>query len=266
MIKLRDVYYTYGTGYAVEGVSLEIKEGELVALVGHNGSGKTTIAKLIAGIIKPVKGSVFVDELDTRKCKPSEMIRKVGIVFQNPDYQLFESTVLEEVMFALKNMGYGKEKAKEMAIKALEKFGLSTYAQRPPLSLSGGEKKRLTFALVYAWEPKYIIFDEPTVGQDRKNLESLRALMNELVKNGKSVIITSHDMEFLWFFNPLTYVIERGRVVWKSYMKELFKKTNFSEFNLMEPQLSAISRKLGLEEPALTVEEIAEAIRGVNGI
>mgnify|MGYP001773087356 CR=1 FL=1 len=264
MIKLEDVYYTYGTGYAVEGVSLKIKEGELAAFVGHNGSGKTTIAKLIAGIIKPTKGNVFVDELDTRKSKPSDIIKKVGIVFQNPDYQLFERTVLEEAMFALKNMGYVKVKASEMAIKALERFGLSAYAQRPPLSLSGGEKRRLTFALVYAWEPKYIILDEPTVGQDRKNLENLSVLIKELIKDGKSVIITSHDMEFLWPFNPLTHVVEKGKVVWSGYMKELFKQTDFSRFNLTEPQLSIMSRKLGLKEPVLTVEEFAEAIKGVN--
>ncbi len=266
MIKLEDVYYTYGTGYAVEGVSLEIKEGELVAFVGHNGSGKTTIAKLMAGIIKPTKGSVFVDELDTKNSKPLNVIRKVGIVFQNPDYQLFESTVLEEVMFALKNMGYEKEKAKEMAMRALDRFGLLSYAQRPPLSLSGGEKKRLTFAIVYAWEPKYIIFDEPTVGQDRKNLQNLSFLINELIKNGKSVIITSHDIEFLWQFNPLTYVIEKGKVVWRGYMKELFTQTDFRMYNLTEPQLSLISKKLGLKQPALSVKELSEVIKGVGSI
>ncbi|MFP3222763.1 MAG: ABC transporter ATP-binding protein [Nitrososphaeria archaeon] len=266
MIKLNDVYYTYGTGYAVEGVSFEIKEGEATALVGPNGSGKTTLAKLISGIIKPVRGSVYVDDADTKKCRPSEIIRKVGIIFQNPDYQLFESTVLEEVMFALKNMGYDKKEAQDRAMKALERFGLSKYADRPPLSLSGGEKKRLTFAIVYAWEPKYIIFDEPTVGQDGLNLRNLRNLIDEILKEGKGVIITSHDMEFLWPLNPSTFVVKKGRVVWKGKMKDLFKEANYGDANLTEPQLSVISKKLYLTEPALSVEDAAEVIKGVSSI
>jgi energy-coupling factor transport system ATP-binding protein len=266
MIKLNDVYYTYGTRYAVEGVSLEIKEGEVTAFVGPNGAGKTTIAKLISGIIKPTRGSVYVDGIDTKKSSHLEIIRKVGIIFQNPDYQLFERTVLEEVMFALKNMGYDRREAQDRAMKALDRFGLSKYADRPPLSLSGGEKKRLTFAIVYAWDPKYIVFDEPTVGQDGLNLKNLRNLMDEMLKEGKGVIITSHDMEFLWPLNPSTFVVKEGKVVWMGKMKELFKEANYSDANLIEPQLSVISKKLSLKEPALSVEDVVEVIKGVSNI
>ncbi len=264
MIEVKDVHHSYGSSEVIKGVSLIIKESSITALVGPNGSGKTTLAKIIAGIIKPQKGKVFVDGLDTSTAKQKEIIKKIGMVFQNPDYQLFSTSVLDEVAFALRNLGYSDEEAKEKALRSLKAFNLLEYAEKPPLALSGGEKKRLTFSIVSAWDPKYIIFDEPTVGQDSSSLRVLSNVINGLVSEGKGVIITSHDVEFLWSFNPYTFLIYEGKIVYEGYMKEMFYSLDdLEKYHLVEPQLSLISKSLKLKDPALRVEELIDEVKNV---
>ncbi|MGC9209173.1 MAG: energy-coupling factor ABC transporter ATP-binding protein [Nitrososphaeria archaeon] len=262
-MELKNVHYYYGDRAAVKGVSLKAERGRLYALVGPNGSGKTTIAKLMSGIIRPISGDVLIDGESTRNLRPHQIVRKVGMIFQNPDYQLFESTVLDEVMFALRGMGMRRDEARDAALRALEAFGLSDYADRPPLSLSGGEKKRLTFAITYAIDPEYIIFDEPTVGQDRKNLENLRDLIVRSVRTNKGVILTSHDVEFLWPLNPWTFLIKDGRLAWEGELRSLFLSVRADEMHLVEPQLSSISRSLRISPPVLLVSEALEVVRNV---
>jgi len=214
LIEFRDVTFVHQTGVkALDGVDLDIADGELVAIVGENGAGKTTLVRHVNGLLKPRNGSVRVDGQDTRGASTASLARTVGIAFQNPDHQLFSDSVEKEVSFALGNFGYDEERILERVNWALEYFGLQQYRKSSPLILSGGEKKRLTLASILAWNPRIVILDEPTVGQDAVQKGRLAETIRSLHSSGKTVVIVSHDVEFLWSLQPRVVVMSRGRVV-----------------------------------------------------
>ena len=214
MIEFRDVSFVHQNGVrALDGVSLRVEAGEFVALVGENGAGKTTLVKHVTGLLKPVSGSVLVDGVDTREASTAQLSRKVGVAFQNPDHQLFSETVEEEMSFALRNFGFPPELVRDRVSWGLELFGLGEYRRSSPLILSGGEKKRLTLACILAWDPQVVMLDEPTVGQDAIQKEKLAGTIQMLKSAGKTVVVVSHDIEFLWPIQPRVVVMKGGRVV-----------------------------------------------------
>lgn len=198
---------------ALSDVSLTVAKGETVAIVGENGAGKTTLVKHANGLLKPTKGSVLVDGVDTRETTTATLSRKVGIAFQNPDHQLFSDSVESEVSFALRNFGFAEELVSKRLDWALNFFGLEQYRKSSPLVLSGGEKKRLTLACILAWDPEVVVLDEPTVGQDSLQKEKLAQIFKMLRSTGKTIIIVSHDVEFLWPIQPRLVVMSGGKVV-----------------------------------------------------
>jgi len=185
----------------------------MVGIVGENGAGKTTLVRHVNGLLKPLTGTVVVDGEDTRHASTASLSRKVGIAFQNPDHQLFSDSVEKEVTFALTNFGFESSLVVERVGWALDYFGLSGYRKSSPLILSGGEKKRLTLASILAWDPGVVILDEPTVGQDAIQKEKLSEITRNLNSAGKTVIIVSHDVEFLWSLQPRVVVMRQGKVV-----------------------------------------------------
>ena len=214
-IVLEDVWYTYPNGVdALRGVSLTIREGDFVVIMGPNGAGKTTLVKTFNGLIKPTRGRVLVDGTDTRQATVAELARKVGLVFQNPDHQLFCETVEDEIAFALRNFGFPEDEIRERVEWALRTFGLEEYRDVSPLALSGGEKKRVAIASVLVWEPKYLVLDEPTLGQDHAQKEVLRELISAILKKA-SVVMVTHDIEFVVDFRPRPRVVlmAGGRVI-----------------------------------------------------
>ncbi|MDG6914053.1 MAG: ABC transporter ATP-binding protein [Nitrososphaerota archaeon] len=214
MIEFRDVTFVHQNGVkALDGVSLKVGTGEVVAVVGENGAGKTTLVKHVTGLLKPESGSVIVDGVDTRDASTAQLSRKVGVAFQNPDHQLFSETVEEEMSFALKNFGFSEDVVHNRVTWGLELFGLEEYRKSSPLVLSGGEKKRLTLACILAWDPQVVIFDEPTVGQDAIQKEKLAGTIQMLTSTGKTILVVSHDIEFLWPIQPRVVVMKGGRVV-----------------------------------------------------
>ena len=167
MIEVENLHFTYPNGVkALIGVSLQIKDGEFVAIMGQNGAGKTTLVKHFNGLLKPTEGTVKVDEVDITKTSVASLARNTGFVFQNPDHQLFSETVEEEIAFALKNFGFEPEVVEKRTTWALNLLGLTQYRKTSPFLLSGGERKRVALASVLAWDPKTLIMDEPTIGQD----------------------------------------------------------------------------------------------------
>lgn len=267
-VEFVDVWFRHrgSREYVLKGVNLRIEEGELVAVIGANGAGKTTLIKHLNGLLKPTRGRVVVFGRDTRGESVASLSRLVGIVFQNPHHQLFSETVLDEVMFGLKN--FGLENAREVAEEALSDFGLYEARDRPPLTLSGGEKKRLCFASVLAWSPRLVVFDEPTVGQDLENKSRLVELAKNLTERGRTVVVVSHDVEFLWSLRPRVIVLHSGRVLADSSFDEVFMDPGLLEkAGLRQPQLAELSSTLGLKKPFRTADEAASFIlRWLDGL
>jgi len=214
MIEVKDVYFTYPNGIeALKGISLTIKNGEFVAIMGQNGAGKTTLVKHFNGLLKPTKGKVLVDGVETTKVSVATLARKVGFVFQNPDHQLFSETVEDEIAFALKNFGFKETVIKKRVSWALNLLGLTQYRKTSPFMLSGGERKRVALASVLAWDPKILILDEPTIGQDYQQKEKLRQFILQLKAQRKTIIIVTHDVEFVAECNPRVILMREGKIV-----------------------------------------------------
>lgn len=270
MIRLEDVEYVYPNGHkALDGVSLEIERGEVVALMGENGAGKTTLLKHLNGLLKPTRGRVLVDGVDTRKATVAALSRKVGLVFQNAEDMFFSSTIWEEVAFALRNFQYDEEvvgKRVEWALKFME---LDRYADQSPFILSGGEKKRLALAIILAWSPEVIALDEPTVGQDQIQKEKLMEMIKLLNMQGRTVIISSHDVEFVAQLRPRVILMKKGRVISDGRAEEIFLEEELlRSCNLLPPQMVSLTRRLdflgikpSLSHPRQLAEEILSKLR-----
>jgi len=258
MIEFEGVSFKHQNGVmALREINLKIATNTLTAIVGENGAGKTTLVRHINGLLKPSQGKVLVFGEDTKKQSVARLSRKVGIVFQNPDHQLFSDTVENEILFGLKNFGM-QEKQQEQLEWALEFFDLIRYRNVSPMLLSGGEKKRLCFACVLAWDPDILILDEPTVGQDHKHKEKIVLMINNLLQKGKTVIIVSHDLEFLWPLQPRTLVMSQGKIIADEKIAEALSNDSvIKQANLVRPQLLALAIALKLKPP----RNVAEAAK-----
>lgn len=256
MIEVKGVYFTYPIGVeALKGVSLTIRDGEFVAIMGSNGAGKTTLVKQFNGLLKPAKGEVLVDGVNTRKVSIASLARKVGFVFQNPDNQLFCETAEEEIAFALKNFGFKEETVKSRVTWALNLLGLTQYRQTSPFMLSGGERKRLALASVLAWEPKVVVLDEPTIGQDFEQKERLRQFIVQLNAQGKTVIIVTHDVEFVAECGPRVVLMAEGKIVADGNAKEILTDKELAfKASIVPPQITQIF--LGLADFGLPTDVI----------
>ena len=167
MIEFKDVYYNYDKDTSViTNINLKIEQSEIIAIIGENGAGKTTLIRHINGLLKPTKGEIEIFGNNTKKSSVAKMSKEVGIVFQNSNNQIFADTVENEIKFGLDNFIDNDEEKSKKIDEILTKFDLQKYRKQPPMKLSGGEKKRLCLACVLAWEPKIVVLDEPTVGQD----------------------------------------------------------------------------------------------------
>jgi len=248
-IEVHDVWYAYPNGVeALRGISLTISDGDFIVIMGPNGAGKTTFVKTLNGLIKPTRGRVLVDGVDTRKATVAELARKVGLVFQNPDHQLFCATVEEEIAFALRNFGFPEDEIRERVEWALRTCGLEEYRDISPLALSGGEKKRVALASVLVWDPKYLVLDEPTLGQDYAQKEKLRELIRGLLGE-RTVIMVTHDIEFVVDFKPRPRVILMvgGRVLADGAAEEVLTDPELlSRACLVRPQVPEVLHNLRL--------------------
>ncbi|MGA2386615.1 MAG: ABC transporter ATP-binding protein [Candidatus Bathyarchaeia archaeon] len=246
MIEARDVRFSYANRVeALKGVSLTVKDGEFLAVMGQNGAGKSTFVKHFNGLLKPSSGTVLVDGVETTKTSVAALARNVGFVFQNPDHQLFSETVEEEIAFALKNFGFQPDVVEDRVTWALELLSLSQYRKTSPFLLSGGERKRVALASVLAWDPKMLILDEPTIGQDHEQKEKLNQFIMQMQQQGKTVVIVTHDVEFVAECNPRVVLMKDGRILAEGEGKEILTNPQvLAESSIVLPQIAQVFAKL----------------------
>jgi len=261
MIEVEDVYFTYPNGVeALKGVSLTIRNGEFVAIMGQNGAGKTTLVKHFNGLLKPNKGKVLVDAVETTKVSVATLSRNVGFVFQNPDHQLFSETVEQEIAFALRNFGFKENIIKRRVTWALNLLGLAQYRKTSPFMLSGGERKRVALASVLAWNPKILILDEPTIGQDYQQKEKLRQFILQMKAQRKTTLIVTHDVEFVAECNPRVMLMQDGKIVADGEaIRVLTDPEVLTQASIVPPQVSQIFLQLSELETPKNVIDIYEA-------
>jgi energy-coupling factor transport system ATP-binding protein len=265
MIEVENVHFSYPNGVeALKGVSLVIKNGEFVAIMGQNGAGKTTLVKHFNGLLKPSEGTVRVDGVETTKTSVAALARNAGFVFQNPDHQLFSETVEEEISFALKNFGFEEDVIEKRISWALNLLGLEQYRKTSPFLLSGGERKRVALASVLAWNPETLILDEPTIGQDYQQKEKLRQFIVQMQAQGKTVVIVTHDVEFVAECNPRVVLMKEGTVVADGEGREILTTPEvLAQSSIVLPQIAQIFMKLaplGLPKNVIDVYEAKEIV------
>ncbi len=274
-LKCEKLTYEYDAGTsmakrAVDEISLTIPSGQFVGIVGHTGSGKTTFVQLLDGLLKPTAGVVSLDGVDiaSKGFDRRSMRSSVGIVFQYPEYQLFESTVLKDVSFGPKNQGLTDEEAAKAAAEALRKVGIEEEVfPSSPFELSGGQRRRVAIAGVIAMEPKILILDEPTAGLDPAGREEILGLLSNLWKDGMTVILVSHSMEDMARYVERILVMERGKIFLDGAPREVFSHSEELEaIGLAAPEVSYILKALkdaGIDvDPTITtVEEAVKEIK-----
>ena len=253
-IKFINVSYIYSlkTPFefeAIKDIDLTIEEGSFTAIVGHTGSGKSTLIQHINALLKPTKGKVkvgdFVVSADEKSKKNKELRKYAGIVFQFPEYQLFESTVEKDVMFGPLNFGASEEKAKEKAHKALAMVGIpASYYQKSPFELSGGEKRRVAIAGILAMEPKVLVLDEPIAGLDPKGIKEIMNLFKKIHQQGVTIILVSHDMDVVLEYASDVIVMEDGKIVKRTTPYQLFADKDFDKYCLDMPLVYQFAHKL----------------------
>jgi len=250
MIKLENVWFSYdGRKYVLREINAEFREGSYYAILGDNGSGKTTLLKHLNGLLRPNKGKVTVDGLDTMNTPVSVLARKVALSFQNPEAMFFSDTVCSEVAFALKNFGYEKMIVDRLVEKVLSIFNLDHYLHSSPFNLSEGEKRRLAIACVYSWEPTYLVLDEPTAGQDQIQRELLTYVIRHVTRQGRTVIIASHDIEFIAETKPYIYLLREGEILCEGPAeKVLLDEEILEKAGLITPYIARVFRLLNFDK------------------
>ena len=274
-VELKDVTYTYspGTAYemhALEHVSMEIQDGQFVGVIGHTGSGKSTLVQHFNGLIRPTSGHVYYNGEDIWQegYNLRELRSHVGLVFQYPEHQLFETDVLTDVCFGPKNQGLSPEECKDRAKEALQHVGLDeSYYEKSPFELSGGQKRRVAIAGVLAMNPSFLILDEPTAGLDPKGRDEILdqlALLHET--RGISIMLVSHSMEDIARYVERIIVMNKGHVAFDDTPKEVFSHyKELEEMGLAAPQMTYImhalkERGMDVDVTATTVEEARDSI------
>jgi len=254
VLKVDKLWFSYGDRAVLRDIKMTINKGEFTAIMGRNASGKTTLVKHLNGLLKPGKGRVIMDGIDTRQRSVAELSRQVGYVFQNPNDHLFADTVEEEVAFSLRNQGSEEAQINKSVERILNQFRLARYRQSYPRNLSGGEKQRLALASVLVTRPKIIILDEPTRGMDYALKLDLIGFLTAYCKRGNSVVMVTHDVEIVAECADRVILLSEGRVVVDGSKREVLSKAL-----LFSPQINRLAQalsKFGVSDTTLTVDEM----------
>jgi energy-coupling factor transport system ATP-binding protein len=256
MIDVKDVHYSYESGIeALRGVTLRIREGEFVAILGQNGSGKTTLAKHLNGLLRPTGGEIGIEGVATNAMSAAELGKQVGYVFQNPDHQIFEENILDEVMFGPRMLGIGQEQAQRQAQDALETVGLWERRDEDPFMLTKGLRQKVAVASVLATRPRAIVMDEPTTGLDYSELQGMMSLVKRLNEEGHTIIIITHCIWIAAQYAHRIILMNGGKVVADGPTREIFADEGLlAQADILPPQIVRFSNELGTT--MLSVDEV----------
>ncbi len=230
LLRVKDLSYTYdNASYVLDSVSLDIFEGEKIAVIGSNGAGKSTFFLNLNGVLTPDGGEIFYRDKKIGKKDLNELRKNIGIVFQDADNQIIASTVLAEVSFGPLNLGLSRSETTERVEEALKYMNIDGFKNRPPHYLSGGEKKRVSIADIIAMKPEVIIFDEPAASLDPVNASMLESVLDRLSEENKTIIISSHDMDFVYRWADRIVVFSDGKIIADGLTGHIFRDYNILE-------------------------------------
>ena len=268
MLEVKNIKYSYNKDYqALKGVSLKVEKGEMVALLGKNGAGKSTLFLHLNGIYEPDEGQVFIDGEELKYDKKSllKFRQKVGIVFQNPDDQIFAPTVEEDVAFGPLNLKLPMEEVQKRVTESLARVGMSGFEKKAPHHLSGGQKKRVAIAGILAMKPEIMVLDEPTAGLDPQGVRGLSKLLKELNEEGITIIISTHEVDLVPNYAKKVFVMVDGLLVAEGTPKEIFAQPEIlDKANLEVPIVTELFQNLEKEgfdmnnDYPLTIDEAKE--------
>ena len=261
-IKINNLRHSYDTRkHALNGVDLSIEKGEYIAIIGETGSGKSTLVQHLNALLIPDEGNIVINDItitnNKRKNKRiSELRKQVGLVFQFPEYQLFEETVLKDVSFGLKNFGYKQAEAEAKAKEALTKVGINeSYYERSPFELSGGERRKVAIAGIISTNPDVLVLDEPTAGLDAKATKEIMSLVKSMHEEGKTIILVSHDMELVVEHASRVIVLQEGKISFDGKPSEVFLNLDKAK-GIEVPPLFELALKLKEAGFAIDLDKI----------
>lgn len=268
--RVRNLSCTYGGSFtggekALKHINLELYRNQFVAIIGQNGAGKSTLLKFLIGLLKPQEGDVTILGTDTRKIAISELASKVGFVLQNPDLQLFASTVREEVAYGLENQGIQGKEQERRVLAALKKVGLDGELETFPLTLSKGDRAKVVIASVLAMDPELIILDEPTSGQDYRGSIQIMDIARQLLDEGKTVIVVTHNMDLVARYAERVIVLKKGELAMDGSVRDIFsRRDQLLETHITPPHITRLGASLGdvlnTDDVFLEVKELGDVL------
>lgn len=264
LVEIVELIHVYEGGVrALDGVTVTFGRGEFAAILGSNGSGKTTLVKHLNGLLRPTGGTVLVDGESTSEATIAQLSRTVGFVFQNPDEQIFANSVLDEVVFGLRIQRFPREECLKRSLTALERVGLAPLKDRHPRALSRGQRQRLATASVLAMDTPLLVLDEPTTGQDYRARRQVMDLVSTLHREGKSIVIITHDMALVAEYAMRAVVMSRGRVIFDGPPMSVFADRQLmDQAHLAAPDTVRIAHYLrdhGINVTSYSIEALSKA-------
>lgn len=265
IVEVRDLWYRYESqDWALRGVNLNIFPGEFVAIIGQNGAGKTTLVKHFNGILSPVKGNVIINGKEAVSIPFEDMATQVGYCYQNPDHQIFNLTVKDELEFGLRKRNLPEEEISQRVEQVLDIVGLKGSELEYPFSLSRGHRQKLAVGTILAMNPPVMIIDEPTTGMDWKGGELMMNLIRDLHQSGRTIVMITHDMRIVAAYASRVIVMVEGQIITEGTPKEVFVQSAVLKKAFLEaPQITRIAEALapyGVPPDILTIEEAVKAI------
>ncbi|WP_044640719.1 energy-coupling factor ABC transporter ATP-binding protein [Risungbinella massiliensis] len=260
MIQVKNLSFSYQEGKQIlQNITLDLDQRS-TAIIGQNGAGKTTLVKLLKGLLKPSTGDILIQGQNIKDTTVAALAKQIGLVFQNPNDQIFKGNVLDEVLFGPLNIKMDAKTAKQKALQALEMVGLEDSVEENPQDLSLSDKKLLCIASIVAMDPAIIILDEPTIAQDHAGKEKIKQIIKSLRDQQKLVMTIIHDMDFVAENFERTIVLNQGKVLLDGDTREVFsERVLLAKAHVEPPYITQLGHKLGYEETFLTVEEFVRA-------